>query len=164
MLLNKNKEKSLDILKKDFKLLKFTVNKLFNFGDLDSEYQDINSSFGNIYCPFHPYEGKGKNVSSPAAKMYEDETQGIQVIHCFNSHRTYTAFDMLEKVLEKDAYQFLLDNVDVNTLIEIVDSYIKGYIDLNNDILEQKINYVDNLYEEVDCNLVDYIERLYVGN
>lgn len=151
----------LKILKKDRHLLKLVVNKLFVFGDLMKSLKDVDSSTGNINCPFHEAEGYGENTSQ-SAKVYYNEELNINTITCFTRKRSYTCFNFIEMVLEVNPYEYLIANKDMSKVLEIVDAVTKGYINFNNEILENRTIYVDNLFEEVDCDIVDYIERLYV--
>jgi len=151
----------LKILKKDRHLLKLVVNKLFVFGDLMKSLKDVDSSTGNINCPFHEAEGYGEN-NSQSAKVYYNEELNINTITCFTRKRSYTCFNFIEMVLEVNPYEYLIANKDMSKVLEIVDAVTKGYINFNNEILENRTIYVDNLFEEVDCDIVDYIERLYV--
>ena len=154
---------NLDLLKKDKKLLRFVFEKIFTFGDLDKNYEDLDATVSNIFCCFHDDKGK------PSAKVYYDETRGIDVIHCFKENRQFTSYDFLTQTTYRrgdvvegiDAYDYLINHADMNNVSELISSIEKGYLDYNSNLLEDKINYIDNLYEDVDANTVDYIEDLY---
>ena len=94
-------------LSKNKKLLKFLVNKLITLGDLNSELDGIDSSVGNINCPFHPIE-KGSVNRSRSAKVYLNEENGAYFIKCFTTGNSYYAYDYITLLLEEDPYDYLL--------------------------------------------------------
>ena len=160
VMLYNDSNKYLTLLKKDKYLLKFVIEKLFTFGDLSRSLSNVDSSTGNISCPFHPSEGFGENKSQ-SAKVYYSEEKNIYTLHCFTSKKTYTVYDYIEKVMEKSPYDFLVANRDNSEIVDIVDVIEKGYVDLNNDIVEKRVNYVDTVFEECEGATVDYIDKLY---
>ena len=149
-------------LKENRAILKIIVEMLFTFGDIDKKYEGLDANMGNIQCPFHPVEGLGKNEKSPAAKIYYNEEKNINVIHCFNSHKTYSVYDYVEKILLKDPYAYLIENKDINDISPLYESILKGHIEVNNNMMQKKIQYVDNLLE-CNCDTSEYIENLYTG-
>ena len=57
--------------KYDSRAIKRVINENFTFADLSLRFKGVDSSTGNIFCPFH------ENTETPAAKMYWDEERGI---------------------------------------------------------------------------------------
>lgn len=160
--MNDNKIKvSLNRLKKDRKMLSFVCNNLFTFGDLSHELKDIDSSMGNIYCPFHPSEKLGENRNTPSAKVYYNEEKKMYLIKCFTTKRSYYAFNYIKLVLDEDPYNYLLENRNTSQILEVMDLIDKGHIILDSGSLEDYKIWINNLYEEVDGNTVEFVEKIY---
>lgn len=144
-------------------VIKKVINDNFTFADLSKRFVGVDSSTGNIYCPFH------ENHDTPAAKMYWDEEHEIWILHCFGEcHRNYTAYDYVNLILcEKyqkynNPFQFLTSNIPEAQLSMTLDNYQKQ-LNLNlSTSLEEKRNYIDNVFAETG-NIVDFIERLYTA-
>ena len=144
-------------------VLKKVINKHFTFADLSPKFKGVDSSTGNIFCPFHD------NHDTPAAKMYWDESREIWVLHCFGQcHRNFTAFDYVELILcEKyrkysSPYHFLKANMDERTLsvqLSVMKDRVK---DLVEEDIEEKRVYIDNTFYE-EGNIIDFIEKLYTA-
>ena len=137
------------------------INANFTFADLSPRFIGVDSSTGNIFCPFH------ENHSSPAAKMYWDEYRELWVIHCFGEcHRNFTAYDYVNLILCKkyEKYKSPLDFLKKNMSISFLKNQIKLYkndtSDLNESMYQRKATYINNVYSETE-NIVDYIETLY---
>ena len=65
--------------------VKNVINDNFTFADLSPRFKGVDSSTGNIFCPFH------ENHDTPAAKMYWDSEREIWILHCFGEcHRNFT--------------------------------------------------------------------------
>lgn len=150
------------VKKRSYYSIKTVVNKNFTFADLSPRFKNVDSSTGNIFCPFH------ENHSTPAAKMYWDETKGIWVIWCFTEHRHYTAYDYVEKIL-CERYQrysspldFLKQNMtleDLYTQLDIVEK------ESQEQVIEEssnKIEYIQQVAAENE-NVADFIEALYLA-
>jgi hypothetical protein len=161
MVSTKDKVKEIDRLKKNRLFLKIIIERLFLFSDVDSYFEGIDSNIGNIPCKFHGYEGYGENRRSPASKMYYNEERDLYTIHCYTSGKTYTVYDYIEKVLDEDPLTYLKENRDINDIYALLENLQKGYINQSNDFMEKKIMYVDNTLDEVDYDIVEYIEALY---
>lgn len=139
------------------------INDYFTFADLSPRFKGVDSSTGNIFCPFH------ENHDTPAAKMYWDDEREIWILHCFGEcHRNYTAYDYVDLILcEKyqkynNPLQFLSSNIPEAQLSVTLDNYQKQF-NLNlTTSLEEKRNYIDNVFAETG-NIVDFIERLYTA-
>lgn len=139
------------------------INDYFTFADLSPRFKGVDSSTGNIFCPFH------ENHDTPAAKMYWDDEREIWILHCFGEcHRNYTAYDYVNLILcEKyqkysSPLQFLFSNIPEAQLSITLDNYQKQ-LNLNiSTSLEEKRNYIDNVFAETG-NIVDFIERLYTA-
>ena len=139
------------------------INQNFTFGDLSPKYLNVDSSTGNIYCPFH------ENHNTPAAKMYWDEDRGIWIIHCFGEcHRNFTAYDYVELIL-CDKYQKYLSPLHflrarmpeykLGTQLELAQKFVN---EEEISYIEERKNYIDNTFNETG-NIVDFIERLYTA-
>lgn len=139
------------------------MNKNFTFADLSPRFKNVDSSTGNIFCPFH------ENHQSPAAKMYWDDDRGIWIIHCFGQcHRNFTAFDYVDLIIcskygkYKSPLEFLKANMpseDLHIQLETVaDKLVTEEINYSN-VKEDYINSVAENYE----NTEDYIEMLYTA-
>ena len=130
----------------------------FSWCDLDSRYATIYNT--NCFCPFH------ENHNSPAAKMYEDEDTGLIVLHCFTERRRYTTYDYVKIILVerkkryKDVWDFLEKNLSEQNLRELVHLAKKKVALEDETALEEKIEYINNLYNEYD-DVVEFINRLY---
>ena len=143
-------------------VLKKIVNQNFTLGDFNKYLE--NTYNANIYCPFHEhsYSGKGN------AKLYYNEEEGIWVLHCFVKCGTKTAYAYLQEItIEREhkyssVEEFLVEHLG---LPEFIAQY-KGIQD-NLDYTEEtsyqaKKRYIENVYNDVNEDIVDYIEKLYV--
>ena len=139
------------------------INQNFTFGDLSPKYLNVDSSTGNIYCPFH------ENHNTPAAKMYWDEAKNIWILHCFGEcHRNYTAYDYVNLIL-CEKYQkysspldFLRKNFPPQELQNYIEFYEKQSAEYYQDYTINKINYINNLSYQYET-IKDYIEAIYTG-
>jgi hypothetical protein len=141
-------------LEKNERLLRLIVEKLFIFSEVDSRFEGVDSSIGNFRCPFSP----GKSQKS--AKMYFDNEKNIFIIHSFKKNRNYSVYDYIKKVLEQNPYNYLIKYKNKNEILEIIKNFEKGYIDIENNLRERKINYINHVFQSTD-NIIDYIEKLY---
>lgn len=143
-------------------VLKKIVNQNFTLGDFNKYLE--NTYNANIYCPFHEhsYSGKGN------AKLYYNEEEGIWVLHCFVKCGTKTAYDYLQEItIEREhkyssVEEFLVEHLGRPEFI----AQYKGIQD-NLDYTEEtsyqaKKRYIENVYNDVNEDIVDYIEKLYV--
>ena len=163
MLINNGKKELLKIIQKDKDKLKFVVNKLFKFGQLSRSLANIDASMGNIKCPFHHLESEaGRPNQGQSAKVRYNEDFNTYGIQCFTYGKLYTCIDYIALVMEEDPYNYLIDNRDLSEIISIIEVLEKGYVDLNRASTRKKIIYVDNLFNEVDGNILGYIEGLYI--
>ena len=145
------------------RVLKEIINQNFTFGDLSPKYLNVDSSTGNIFCPFH------ENHTTPAAKMYWDETRNIWILHCFGEcHRNYTAYDYVDLIL-CDKYQkyrspldFLQQNFPANKLQNYIEFYEKQNDDFYQELKTHKINYINNTFFQNEA-IAEYIEAIYTG-
>ena len=144
-------------------VIKEVINRNFTFADLSKRFEGVDSSTGNIFCPFH------ENHDTPAAKMYWDENREIWIIHCFGEcHRNFTAYDYVERIFcEKyqkyqSPLQFLRANMSEGKLGTQLEFYQKNVSDLLESYESEKKIYIDNLYTETG-NIVDFIEALYTA-
>ena len=147
----------------NYKVLREVVNQNFTFADLSNRFKGVDSSTGNIFCPFH------ENHETPAAKMYWDDDRGIWVLHCFGQcHRSFTTYDYVEQILcEKygkynSPLHFLKVNMPEATLSMQL-SFAKSYVDLEMEqVFDKKKDYINNVFDETG-NILDFIEKLYTA-
>ena len=144
-------------------VLREVINQNFTFADLSKKFEGVDSSTGNIFCPFH------ENHDTPAAKMYWDDVKGIWIIHCFGEcHRNFTAYDYVERIFcEKyqkynSPLQFLKANMPESKLGTQLDFYQKNVSELMEAYENEKKIYIDNTFAETG-NIVDFIEALYTA-
>ena len=142
-------------------ILRKIINANFTFADLSPRFIGVDSSTGNIFCPFH------ENHSSPAAKMYWDEYRELWVIHCFGEcHRSFTAYDYVNLVLcqkyekYKTPLDFLKKHMSVTVLKNQIALYKKDTSELTENAYSKKATYINNVYNDYE-NFADYIEALY---
>ena len=142
--------------------LRQIINNNFTFSDLSPRFEGVDSSTGNIFCPFH------ENTSTPAAKMYWDEVRGIWILHCFGEcHRNYTAYDYVDLILccKYQRYTSPLDFLKKNMNASLMYSQLEMYEALGEEyresVYEQKTDYINNVYNECDGDIIEYIETLY---
>lgn len=143
--------------------IKNIINDKFTFADLSPRFKGVDSSTGNIFCPFH------ENHDTPAAKMYWDSEREIWILHCFGEcHRNFTAFDYVNLILcnkyqkyENPLY-FLKANIPEIDLGRLLDNYQKQTEEYHLSAIEEKRIYIDNIFYETG-NVVDFIERLYTA-
>ena len=145
------------------RILKEIINNNFTFSDLSKRFENVDSSTGNIFCPFH------ENHSTPAAKMYWDELNEIWILHCFGEcHRNFTAYDYVERILCEKQWkyssplEFLKVNLPSTQLYSQIELYKQQDVNLTQIAIQDKIDYINNVYAEHE-NLVDYIEELYTA-
>ena len=144
------------------RVIKEVINNNFTFSDLSKRFENVDSSTGNFYCPFH------ENHDTPAAKMYWDEVREIWVIYCFSEQRLFTAYDYVDLILcrEQEKYKtpldFLRANMNSSDLYNQIKLYKQQDVDLTQIVLQDKIDYINNVYAKYE-NLVDYIEELYTA-
>lgn len=143
--------------------VKEVINNNFTFGDLSPRFKGVDSSTGNIYCPFH------ENHDTPAAKMYWDENREIWVLWCFGEcHTAFTAYDYVDLILCEKYQKYLspLDFLKKNFPLDELNLYLKFYEKQNleqyQEYTKERINYVNNVSFNCD-NTADYIEELYTG-
>ena len=143
--------------------IKTIINKNFTFGDLSPRFKNVDSSTGNIFCPFH------ENHSTPAAKMYWNEANQIWILHCFGQcHRNFTAYDYVNLILcekygkYKSPFEFLRNNMPLGDLylqIEVNEREREDQVDMES---SAKIEYIQKVAEENE-KTEDFIEALYLG-
>ena len=139
------------------------INRNFTFSDLSPRFKNVDSSTGNIFCPFH------ENHDTPAAKMYWNEYKERWEIHCFGEcHRSFSAYDYVDLVLclkyqkYSSPLEFLQKNMDSKELQNQLVFYTKRGAELETSLFEEKVIYINNVAAEAE-NLVDFIEVLYTS-
>lgn len=149
--------------KYDWRIIKRIINKNFTFADLSKKFIGVDSSTGNIFCPFH------ENHDTPAAKMYWDEDKEIWIIHCFGEcHRNFTAYDYVDLILCKkyqkyqSPYHFLKTRMPEYQLNWQIERFKKEIAEEDIEYADEKRNYIDNTFIEAG-NVTDFIERLYTA-
>ncbi len=143
--------------------IKEVINNNFTFADLSPKYKGVDSSTGNIFCPFH------ENHETPAAKMYWDNERNIWILHCFGEcHRNYTAYDYVQRIL-CDKYRkylspldFLKSRMPETVLSMQLDIYQKQTNELMETTRDKKVTYINNIFDETG-NITDFIEKLYTS-
>ena len=153
-----------DIVKKrSKKSIKTVINRNFTFADLSPRFKNVDSSTGNIFCPFH------ENHSTPAAKMYWNEDQQIWIIHCFGQcHTNFTAYDYVNLILcekygkYKSPLDFLKKNMPLEDLyfqLDVIEKENEDQVEMEE---TAKVEYIQRVASENE-NTVDFIEALYLG-
>jgi len=144
-------------------VIREVINNNFTFADLSKRFEGVDSSTGNIYCPFHD------NHDTPAAKMYWDDERNIWIIHCFGEcHRNFTAYDYVDLILCNkygnyvSPLYFLKARMPQSLLGMQLELSQKRINEFTTTALEERKNYIDNLYIE-SGDLVTFIERLYTA-
>lgn len=139
------------------------INNNFTFGDLSPRFKNVDSSTGNIFCPFH------ENHSTPAAKMYWNEAHQIWVLHCFGQcHRNFTAYDYVDLILcekygkYKSPLEFLKKNMVLSDLYVQIDTCEREREDQVDIETSAKVEYIQRIAEEHE-KTEDFIEALYLG-
>ena len=138
------------------------INKNFTFADLSPKYVNVDSSTGNIFCPFH------ENHTTPAAKMYWDENRQMWVIWCFTEKTHYTAFDYVNKILcqkyerYRSPLQFLEERMPKGLLHMQLEASEKEQEDQVEMETSAKVEYIQKIAEENEST-EDFIEALYLG-
>ena len=143
--------------------LKEVINRNFTFADLSPKFKGVDSSTGNIFCPFH------ENYETPAAKMYFNEYRNIWVIHCFGEcQRNFTAYDYVDLVLclkyqrYKSPMDFLKSHMSENEVRRQLKECEKIVMAYESNMYSDRIDYINTIYSEYN-NIKDYIEELYTG-
>lgn len=143
--------------------IKTIINRNFTFGDLSPRFKNVDSSTGNIFCPFH------ENHSTPAAKMYWNEAQQIWILHCFGQcHTNFTAYDYVERILcdkyekYKSPLDFLRKNMPLSDLYFQIDTCEREREDQVETESSAKLEYIQRIAEENE-KTEDFIEALYLG-
>lgn len=143
--------------------IKEVLNHNFTFADLSKKFEGVDSSTGNIFCPFH------ENHETPAAKMYWNPEKEIWILHCFGEcHRNYTAYDYVNLILcEKyQQYQsplhFLKVNLSQNILGIQLESFQKNIDEFMEGAMDKKKDYINNVFDK-HGNITDFIEELYTN-
>lgn len=150
------------IKKRTIRSIKTVLNRNFTFSDLSPRFENVDSSTGNIFCPFH------ENHTSPAAKMYWDEINNMWVIWCFTEHKHFTAYDYVNLILcekyqkYKSPLDFLMQNMDKNELYAQLDIVEKQSEEQLETTMSNKVDYINWVFGENE-NTEDYIEALYLG-
>ena len=149
------------MVQQEKRVIKEIINRNFTFSDLSPKFKDIDSSSGNIFCPFH------ENHETPAAKMYWDDEKELWIIHCFGEcHRNFTAFDYVEIIMcvKQQRYNspldFLKENMDISFLRSQYKVCEKDLQKETTSRYKEKIDYINNTYAETG-NIECFIECLY---
>jgi hypothetical protein len=101
--------------------------------------------------------------------MYWDDERGIWVLHCFGEcHRSYTAYDYVNLILCLKYQKYLsplhflrlnMPEYKLGNQLELAQKHVNEEMIT---LIEEKKNYIDNLYVETG-NIVDFIEELYTA-
>ena len=143
--------------------LREVINRNFTFADLSPRFKGVDSSTGNIFCPFH------ENHETPAAKMYFDENRNIWIIHCFGEcHRNFTAYDYVDLILclkyqkYKSPLDFLKQNMPEQELNRQLKNCEKFVAENASNSYTEKVDYINTVFAQYD-SVADYIEELYTS-
>ena len=143
-------------------VLKEVINRNFTFADLSPRFKNVDSSTGNIFCPFH------ENHDTPAAKMYWDEDKEIWVIWCFSEHKHFTAYDYVNLILcekyekYKSPLHFLKENVQEAKLNIQLNLYQQRVATITEEFSDAKKDYIDSVFAQTG-NITDFIEKLFTS-
>lgn len=142
-------------LNKNKYYLKQLINTYFSFSDLP-KYNHLIAGGGNVKCPFHD------NRNSPSAKVYLDEDKDILCLWCFTEKRKFYFYDALinENINPID---YLFKYKEHSEILQDYNLLLRNISKQEELLTERKKTYVDNLFEEVDNNISEYIEKLYTG-
>ena len=138
------------------------IEQNFTFSDLSPRFKNVDSSTGNIFCPFH------ENHSTPAAKMYWNDIKEIWVIYCFTEHKHFTAYDYVRLILceqyqkYKSPLEFLLKNMSRDEAYIQLEAREKDREDQVEMETNAKAEYISMIASENE-KTEDYIEALYLG-
>ena len=146
-----------------WRALREVINRNFTFADLSPKFKGVDSSTGNIFCPFH------ENYETPAAKMYFNEHKNIWVIHCFGEcHRNFTAYDYVDLILclkyqkYSSPMDFLRHNMPNTEIKKQLKQCEKLLASSESNMYAEKIDYINTISAQYD-NISDYIEELYTS-
>lgn len=145
------------------RVIKNIINRNFTFADLSKRFEGVDSSTGNIYCPFH------ENHDTPAAKMYWDEERQIWILHCFGEcHRNFTAYDYVDLILclKYGKYSNPLHFLKVHMPSSVLGTQLELYKKQDDMFMESwfadRRNYIETLMTEEET-IQGFIERLYTS-
>ena len=148
---------------RQWRAVKEVINRNFTFADLSPKFKGVDSSTGNIFCPFH------ENHETPAAKMYYNENRNIWVIHCFGEcHRNFTAYDYVDLILclkyqkYTSPLEFLKHNMAGQELKRQLKNCEKFVAENESNSYTEKVDYINTVFAQYD-NVADYIEELYTS-
>ena len=148
---------------RQWRAVKEVINRNFTFADLSPKFKGVDSSTGNIFCPFH------ENHETPAAKMYYNENRNIWVIHCFGEcHRNFTAYDYVDLILclkyqkYTSPLEFLKHNMAEQELKRQLKNCEKFVAENESNSYTEKVDYINTVFAQYD-NVADYIEELYTS-
>ena len=148
-------------MKDDPRILRIVAESEFLITDICPQYRGMAVGATNTFCIFH--EGS----SYKSAKLYWDEDKQIPVLHCFKEHKNFSSYDYINLILVKkygkynSVKDYLLSNMDERRFNELYTLAEKDLSLEDETIQEQRIEYIDNLYNKYD-NLTDFINSLYL--
>lgn len=148
-------------MRDDPRILREIAESEFAITDICPQYRGMAVGATNTFCIFH--EGS----SYKSAKLYWDEDKEIPVLYCFKEHRNFSSYDYIDLILVKkygkynSVKDYLLKNMDEERFIELYTLAEQGIALEDETLLEQKIEYIDNLYNKYD-NVTDFINSLYL--
>lgn len=148
---------------RQWRAIRETINRNFTFADLSPRFKNVDSSTGNIFCPFH------ENHETPAAKMYFDERRDIWILHCFGEcHRNFTAYDYVDLILclkyqkYRSPLDFLKAHMPESELKKELNKWENQIADVSASYYAEKVDYINTVSAQYD-NISDYIEELYTS-
>ena len=148
---------------RQWRAIRETINRNFTFADLSPRFKNVDSSTGNIFCPFH------ENHETTAAKMYFDERRDIWILHCFGEcHRNFTAYDYVDLILclkyqkYRSPLDFLKAHMPESELKKELNKWENQIADVSASYYAEKVDYINTVSAQYD-NISDYIEELYTS-
>jgi len=149
-------------MRDDPKILREIAEQNFSWEDVNPKRFNTNVMLNsNMFCPFH------ENHSTPAAKAFLDDEKDIIIIWCFTEQRRFSVYDYINLIIVRQWQKFSsVQDYLINRLGEekFNELYTLAEQDIalgNEALMEQTIEYIDNLYNEHD-NVIDFINCLYL--
>ena len=149
-------------MKDDVRILREIAEQNFTWEDVNPKRFNLNVMLNsNMFCPFH------ENRSTPAAKAFVDDEKGITTIWCFTEQRRYTVYDYINLIIVKQwqkypsVQDYLIDKLGESRFNELYTLVEQESVLDNEALIEQTVEYIDNLYNEHD-NVIDFINCLYL--
>lgn len=149
-------------MRDDARILREIAEQNFSWEDVNPNRFNLNVMLNsNIFCPFH------ENRNTASCKAYTDSEKDIVVLWCFTEQRRYTVYDYINLIIVRQwkkyssVYDYLIRHLGEQKFNEFYSLVEQGIQLEEESLLEQTIEYIDNLYNEHD-NVIDFINCLYL--